>query len=348
MANEKKPTTEGVQAADPVIVAGEQKLGFSTLLLRYNSIILLGMLLTAGSFLSPRFVSYPNLVNVLRQQTNYIIITMGMMMCMASGGVDLALANLVGFGCIMTTEFLVVHNLPIWASLVAVLLCSAFVGAVSGWLVAYVGMPSFIITLCMGFNLTGVVYLVTRGANRELVPFGQTPTAAMKALISFGQENDPVIGLPWRFYLAFVMIIICWYVMNYTSFGRLMLATGSNPFAARLAGIDTRRFRMAGLMIVAISAGITGIIITTSTGMSAISTLNGDYTMIAMAASIIGGSSLEGGGGNVPFTVVGIFIMGLINNILNLMNFPVHPQNVVKAIVIILAIFLRRIIDRRT
>jgi ribose transport system permease protein len=348
MANEKKPVGGAKAAQELKLLAGEQpKLGWKMILLKYNALIILGLLIIVSTIMSPRFFTYLNLVNVLRQQSNYIVITMGMMVCMASGGVDLALAAVVGFACCMTTEFIQVYNLGIVGSLAATLVCCALIGAISGWLVAYLNMAPFIVTLCMGFNLTGVVYLITLGANRQLVDATGVATGSLKTFLNFGMANDPLIGLPWRFWFSFVMILITWYVMGYTSFGRLMLATGSNPSAARLAGIDIRKYRLAGLMIVALGSGMTGIIITASTGASAISTMQGDYTMIAMAASIIGGSSLEGGGGNVFFTVTGIFVMGLINNILNLLNIPFQTQFIAKAMVIIFAIYLRSAVDKK-
>lgn len=348
MAKENKPVGGAQAAGEPILLAGErQKLTWNLVLLKYNAVIMLVLLIIASTILSPRFFTYLNLVNVLRQQSFYIVITMGMMICMASGGVDLALASVVGFACCMMTEFIQVYHLGIVGSLIAVLVCCMFIGAISGWLVAYLNMAPFIVTLCMGFNLTGVVYLITLGANRQLVDATGIATGSLKTFLDFGMQNDPLLRLPWRFWFAVVMVAITWYVMSYTSFGRLMLATGSNPGAARLAGIDVRKYRMAGLIIVALCSGMTGIIITASTGASAISTMQGDYTMIAMAASIIGGSTLEGGGGNVLFTVTGVFVMGLINNILNLLNIAFQTQFIMKAMVIIFAIYLRSAVDKR-
>jgi ribose transport system permease protein len=352
MAKKSKPTegaAEGTAAAaQPSAEAPASKLNWQPILMKYNSLFLLAILIAISSFMSPYFFSFTNLVNVLRQQTNYILIAMGLIVCMAAGGVDLALAATVGIGSIMTTEFMLVHQWPVVASIFGVLAVGSVIGAVNGFLIAYVGMAPFVVTLCMSFNLLGFAHLITRGMARQLAGAGANVAGPMRAFLTFGQENDPFLGLPMRFEFALVIVLITWFIMTRTKFGRLMLATGSNPIASRLAGIDIRRYKLAGHVIASFTCTLTGVVITAATASSAVTTLQGDYTMIAMAAAIIGGSTLEGGGGNVPFTVVGIFVMGLINNIMNLANIAAYPQFIVKAAIIVLAIYLRTSIDKRT
>lgn len=347
MAKEKDNKTEGAKPAESTMLVGQQKMTATTFILQYNAVILLVLLIIISSFMSKYFFTFTNLVNVFRQQATYLVIAMGLMVCMTAGGIDLSLATTTGLACILITEFNMNQNFGIVTSLVLSLLICALVGAVNGGLVAYLGMPPFIVTLSMSFCLTGVVYLITRGVNLQMTGIGRSVTGALKVFIDFGQENDPILHLPWKIYLAFLIILVTWFIMKYTAFGRLMTATGSNPIAARLAGIDIRKYRLAGHIIASFTAGIGGIVITASTGASAPATINGDYTMIAIAATIIGGSDLMGGRGSVPFSVVGIFVMGLINNIMNLSNIPAYPQYIVKAIVIVLAIFLRSVVDAR-
>ena len=344
MANENKTTV----VEQPELLEGQGKLSWQLLILKYNSLLLLAALILVSSLMSPFFFSYTNLVNILRQQNNYIMISMGLMVLMAAGGVDLGLAALVGMGQIMTTELLMVQKWSIGPTMLGVIVSVTVIGALSGWLVAYVGMAPFIVTLCMSYNLTGVAFLVTRGVARQLAGAGSNIAPGTRLFLNFGQLNDPIIGLPWRFYLSLAMILVTWFVMTRTKFGRLMIATGSNPIASRLAGIDIRRYRMSGFMIAAFACGLCGFTMVAQTASSSSTVGGGDYTMIAMAATIMGGSSLEGGGGSVPFTVVGIFIMGLINNIMNLANVPAYPQYIVKACIILFSIFMRGIIDAKT
>ena len=345
MPNEKETTNvaEGGISA----VATTRKLTPVGFILKYNALVLLLILIMVSSLMSPMFLSYMNIVNVFRQQSTYLIVAMGLMICMSAGGVDLSLATTIGLGCCMLTEFNMVYKMDIAVSMLLVVLLCGAVGAVNGVLVAYLKMQPFIVTLCMSFALTGVVYLVTKGVNRQFTGAGAVLSDSLKTFLVFGQEVDPLLGMPWIIYLALVVIVAAWFTMKYTAFGRLMTATGSNPMAAILAGIDIRKYRLAGHIIASTMAGVSGIVIAARTGSSAPSTITGDYTMIAIAATIIGGSSLNGGSGSVPFSVVGIFVMGLINNIMNLSNIPAYPQYIVKAIVIIMAIFARSLIDSK-
>lgn len=347
MANENKPVASAQDAVEPLLQETKRKLDWSVLILKYNSILLLMILIFVSSFMSPHFFSYTNLVNVLRQQTNYMLVAMGLLICMAAGGVDLALAAAVGISNILCAEFLLTLHWGIMASIIGSLVVTAAIGALSGWLVAYLGMAPFIVTLCQSFNLQGWAYFLNRGMVKQISVPGRKVAPPVQAFLNFCQSNDPVLGLPMKFEFVAIFIVLSWFIMTRTKFGRLMIATGSNPIAARLAGIDTRRYRMAGFAIASFACAMTGVIITGATASASSMSFTGDYTMIAMAAAIIGGSSLEGGGGSVPFTVVGIFVMGLINNIMQLANIPAYPQYIVKAAIIILAIYMRTQVNQR-
>jgi ribose transport system permease protein len=244
-------------------------------------------------------------------------------------------------------EFLLTLGWDIVPSIIATLIVTTGIGALSGWLVAYLGMAPFIVTLCQSFNLQGWSFFLNRGMSKQLAIPGRAIPPSLQAFLTFSQQNDPILGIPLKYSFTLIFVVLTWFVMTRTKFGRLMLATGSNPVAARLAGIDIRKYRMAGFMIASFGCGLTGLLITGSTASSSVAPFTGDYTMIAMAATIIGGSSLEGGGGSVPFTIVGIFVMGLINNVMQLANVPAYPQYIVKAVIIILAIYMRSQVNRR-
>ena len=349
MANENKPATEAQAPEVPAIAEGAQKLAWQTILLKNSSLIMLAVLIIVSAFMSPYFFTFTNLVNLTRQQTNYTIITMGLLVSMAAGGVDLSLAACMGVGAICMTQFIQVVGWSVPMAILGALFVSTAIGAINGYLIAYVGMPAFVVTLCMNFNLTGWAYIVTRGVNRQLTPApGTVVSGWLKAYLSFGQNNDPILGIPMKFEFAFILVLLTWFVMTRTKFGRLMLATGSNPIASRLAGIDIRRYKLTGHCIASFGSGLTGVVNCAATASSGATVGAGDYTMIAMAAAIIGGSTLEGGGGNVPYTLVGIFVMGMINNIMNLANIAAYPQYIVKAAVIVISIYLRSVIDKRT
>ena len=337
--NEKLPNNAGSGSA---ILVGERKMTFGTFLINYNALIILGLLIIVSSVISPIFLTWNNLINVLRQQTGYVIIAMGMLMCLLTGGIDLSVASTVGFGSVLVTHLAVTNNMGIVQSVFIALLLSAIVGVANGFLVSYLNMAPFIVTLAMSFGIQGVVFIITRGMNTMLL----ANNSAIQAFLNFGQNNDPLIGIPWRVYLTVLIVAFFWFILKYTSYGRLTTATGSNPIAVTLAGINIKKYRMLAYIICSSLAGLAGVLITAGNGSSSPATTNGDYAMTAIAGTILGGADLGGGKGSVLFTVVGVFIMGLINNIMNLSNVPAYPQWCVKAAVILIAIFMRSVINK--
>jgi len=329
--------------AAPEILVGERKMSFSTFILKYNPLIIFALLFIISTFLSPFFLTQRNLVNILRQQSTYIIIAMGLLMPLVSGGIDLSIASVVGLGSILITELVTMNNMGIIEAILIAILLSALIGAINGSLIAFLNMPPFIVTLAMSYGVMGLVFIFSGGANRML----RSDDPLVHAFINFGQNNDPLFGLPWRVYLTIAIVLIFVFIMKFTTFGRLMTATGSNPTAVNLAGISTKKYRFLAPVISSTLAGFAGIMLTAGQGASSPTTVAGDFTMIAIAGAIIGGADLGGGKGTAHFTVVGIFIMGIIQNIMNLSNVPAYPQWVVKAVVIIIAIFLRSFINTR-
>jgi len=325
------------------ILVGERKMTLSKFFIDYNALIILVLLIIISAVWSPIFFTRNNLVNVLRQQTSYLVVAVGLLVVMLTGGIDLSVASMVGLGSVMVTELVTMNE---WRLVPAILLtlgiCLVF-GAINGFLVAVLKMAPFIVTLAMSFAVLGVVFIATKGAYRMLS--GDDPL--IDGFIEFGQGSDPLLGLPWRIYITAVIVIIFWLVLTYTSFGRLTKATGSNALAVKLAGIDIRKYQFFAYVICSFLAGVAGVLVTAASGASSPTTAQADYTMTAIAGVIIGGGDLNGGKGTVPFTVVGVFIMGIIGNIMNLSAVPAYPQWVVRAIVIVLAIFLRSVVSSR-
>ncbi|MCL2121564.1 MAG: ABC transporter permease [Clostridiales bacterium] len=346
MSNENEKLTKNAEtesAAETTLLVGERKMTLSTFILKYNALIILVIMILAASLMSPLFLTWNNVVNVLRQQTGYIVIAMGMLMCLLTGGIDLSVASVVAFGSILVTTLVMIQGFGIIPAILIALALCAFVGCINGFLVAYLGMAPFIVTLAMSFGVQGVVYIITKGMNTMLT----SNAALVQLFLRFGQNNDPVFQLPWRIYLTAAIVVFFWFILKYTAFGRLMAATGSNPVAVTLAGINIKKYRFMAFVICSFLAGLAGVLMVAGNGSSSPATTGGDYAMVAIAGTILGGADLGGGKGSVPFTVVGIFIMGLINNIMNINSVPAYPQWCVKAVVILLAIFMRSVINAR-
>ncbi|NTW70949.1 MAG: ABC transporter permease [Eubacteriaceae bacterium] len=314
----------------------------------YPALILLGLIIVA-SLISPIFLTSQNISNLIRQQVTYSIIAIGMMMVLLTGGIDLSVSSMAAISSIMVAYSLTKLGLngSVGGLLLAMLIgiaCATGIGVINGFLISVVKVTPIITTLATMMAFQGVGFIITKGSTIML----NTTKPAAKLLTSFAGSGDPLFNIPYPIYVAVLVVLVFMFIMNYTTFGRLLMATGSNEVAVRLSGINTKKYIFSAYVISGILSGIAGVIITARTGTATPLTAGVDYNMTTIAAVVIGGTSLLGGEGKVSFTVIGIFIIAVIGNIMNLINLPTYPQMVVKAAIIIIAVLLKGITSKRT
>lgn len=336
-----KKTTDEQQA-----VIGMQKKSTVQILMERNALVLLILLCIVSSVISPLFFTSGNIFNLLRQQSTYLVIAIGVLVVMLTGGIDLSVSSIAAIGGIMCaiplTEWGYDTGLGLFSAILIGLGCCVIIGAINGFFVSYLNMPAFIVTLATSFSIQGVAFILTNGAP-ILMDF-TFPSSTM--LIKFGELSDPVFGIPYPVILAAVVVLIFYFIMTYTSFGRLVTAIGSNETAAYLAGINVRRYKFWVYVISSLLSGVAGIIILARAGSATPLTATSDYNLSAIAGVVIGGCSLTGGEGNVPYTVIGVFVIAVIGNIMNLMSLAAYPQMIVKGMIIVLAVLLRSITSK--
>lgn len=148
-------------------------------------------------------------------------------------------------------------------------------------------------------------------------------------------------------YVAVIFVLFFYLLMKYTTFGRLIVATGSNEKAVKLAGINVNVYKASAYIISSTLAGFAGVLVTARAGISTPLTVSDDYGIAAISAVVIGGTSLEGGRGAVPLVVVGVFIMAVITNLMNLLSIAAYPQLVVKGLIMLMAVLIRSISDKK-
>lgn len=329
---------ESVKAAE----YGKPKMTFSRFILDKNIYIIFIMLFIVASLISPVFLTFNNMINILRQQCAYIAIGMGLLMVMVTGNIDLSVTSIAALGSVVLANVIITNGGSVLLGILAALLACCLVGAVNGVLVSYLKMPSFVVTLAMGFGVQGLAYIIPNGASVTIAP----TTDALAALTTFGQKSDPLLNIPYQIYLIAIVVVILSLVMKFTSYGRLSLAIGSNENAAVVAGINSKVYKLVAFIICSFLSGLAGILIATGNGSASPITSAGDYTMVAIAGTVIGGTNLDGGEG-VPFkSVVGVLVIGLIGNIMNLTHVPPYDQMVVRAMLIILAVLLRSVTSK--
>lgn len=317
------------------------------LLFKYNAVLLLVVMFIVASFISAVFLSPENMVNILRQQSTFMLVALGMLVVMITGGIDLSVSSMVAVTSIMVAYMLKIVGWQnqSWGLMMTVVVAVAtgFVfGAINGFLVAKLNMPAFIVTLAMMYAVKGIAYIIT-DANTILL---DQNIPAVVALINFATGS--AIGIPYPVILMVILVAVIGLVMHYTSFGRLLTATGSNETAVQLAGINSKKYKFWAYAICGTLCGVAGVIVTARSGSASALTTQVNYDMTTIAAVVIGGASLKGGEGNVPMTVVGVFVLAVIGNIMNLVSLGVYPQLVVKAIIIILAVLLKSISSKAT
>lgn len=314
--------------------------GILAVLIKYNIYIMLAVLIAASAILSEHFLTGQNIYNLLRQLAPLALISIGMLLVILTGGIDLSVGSVAAIGGMSVA--LLMPAMP-FDGAIALVICvlasaafGALLGAVNGVLVAMFGLASFVATLAMMTMARGLAYMMSNG---QPVRFPKDlPTAQL--LQVFGSKGLPVLGTPWPVVFALAVILLFVFLLRRTHWGRLTVATGSNETAVRLAGLPVGRYKFLAYTIAGGLSALAGIIATSRTAVGTPVTGVG-LELDAIAACVIGGALLSGGKGTVTNTMIGVLILGLIGNIMNLMSVPAYPQQIIKGMIIILAVLLQ-------
>ena len=282
-------------------------------------------LLLAGSVFTEVFLTERNLSNLLRQTVANGLISLGMLIVILTGGIDLSVGAVVALGGVLYAGL--TDSLGIVPALLVAVLAGAAAGLLNGSVIARFRLQPFIVTLATMGIVRGVVYIYTESPISPAHP-------AFRAL------GSTLIG---PLSLGMLIMLACYLLaglyLNRTAMGRATVAIGGNAEAVRLAGVNVPRtitvaYGMSGLL-----SALSGAILVSRLGIAQPS-LGAAYELDAIAACVIGGAVLGGGGGSVTGTLFGVFTLGIINNLLNLLGVKSFYQDIVKGAVIILAVLL--------
>ena len=293
----------------------------------YRSVLILLVICIFATILSPSFLSVTNLFNVFKQITVAGVVGCGMTFVILTGGIDLSVGSILGLSGVLAAGVLESTGNLAFAIALA-LAVGVICGAINGFFVSFCEIPPFISTLGMMTLLRGCVLVYTKGSPISI---------KSDAYKFFGK--GAIAGIPVPVIILILLFLLAHYILTQTSYGRSIYAFGGNREAARLSGISTRFTEWMAYTINGLLCGIAGVILTARLG-SAQSTSGTGIEMDAIAAVILGGTSLSGGVGFVLPTVVGAMIMGIIDNILTLMNVNPHATNIVKGAVILIAVLV--------
>lgn len=294
-------------------------------------IALIGLMMVI-TFINPNFLTANNLLNLLLQVTANGFIAFGMTFVILTGGIDLSVGSILALSSALTAG-LIAAGIPVpFAILLAVCMGGIF-GMLNGLLVAYGKLAPFIVTLASMTIFRGATLVFTNG-NPLTQGLGDS------FLFQFLGQGY-IVGIPFPVILMFLVFIILYVVLHKTAFGKSVYALGGNEKAAYISGVKLNKVKIIIYTISGIMASVSGLIITSRLS-SAQPTAGTSYEMDAIAAVVLGGTSLSGGKGRILGTLIGALIIGVLNNGLNIIGVSAFWQQVVKGVVILIAVLLDR------
>jgi ribose transport system permease protein len=296
------------------------------------------LILVIMSVLSPYFFSTRNFINLLLYSSTMGMIAMFTTMLMVGGGLDLSVGSTVALVGVVLSH--TQYSLGIWGAVAAGIGVSLVVGILNGVLVTRVGINPLITTLGMLSVTRGLAFVFSGGLTEPMLD------------PAFGKLGRGFIaGVPVPVIVLIALIIAAYSVMRYTNYGRGLYAIGGNPVASRLAGLPVKRYQLIAFILSGLSAGVAGVFLTSLLGAGAPQAALG-LEISVIGAVILGGTSLAGGKGTIWGTLVGVLILGTMNNGMVLLSVSAYYQQIAQGLVLLLAVGLDQFrigsIGRRT
>lgn len=304
----------------------KKKFEFKKFALNYNVFIIAIVLFIVCSFASESFLQPINLWNIGLQQCYPIFVAIGMLFTIIIGTIDLSVGSIMGFTASVVCLAISKGGVSLPVAILITLGIGLFWGLVNGMIVAYCNMPGFVVTLATLTIIKGIALVFSNGS---------TVRVEGDILLNLSKKANgyPVI------IITVIVIILFILMQHYTTFGRTILAVGSNKTAVELAGIRTKRYIVAAYVISGVMSAFAGLWLCCRTS-TASAVLGKGSELNAVAACVLGGVSLSGGRGSVLKTVVGALCLAMIGNIMNLLGVGAYTQEIVQGVLIILAVLM--------
>jgi len=287
------------------------------------------------SLLSERFLTINNILTVALQTSIIALAGIGMTFTIITGGIDLSVGSVAALCGALAAGLAVRNQIGTYPAIAVALLAGAFVGAINGALIVWGRIPPFVATLAMLAAARGLTLVYTQGR----------PIAGLDERFVFWGTGE-LLGIPIPVIVLVVVAILAYLLLSKTAFGLHVYAVGGGEETARLAGIKINRVKLGVYVISGLCAGLAGVILTARL-WSAQPNSGVLLELDAIAAAVLGGTSLAGGTGGIGGTIAGAFIIGALSNGLNLLEIPSYNQQVVKGLVFISAVLLDYFLKRR-
>lgn len=303
-----------------------KKSGVRDIIHKYSIFIILLAAFVLCAFISENFLSVRNLTNVARQLSVSIIIAYGEMLLVIAGLIDLSVGSVLALSGVLSIASYQASG-SLFVGFIVAIIVGVICNLINAVFVAHFDVPAFIATLAMQMAARGAALYYTHGQN----------LLQLKDYTKFGQGSIGPIPTPIIFMVIFT--IITWYIMNHTRYGRSLYAIGGNEGAAIASGINVRRNKYITYIINGIFAGVAGVLFMSRVNAGLPNGAVG-YEMEGLTATIVGGTSFSGGVGTTMGTLAGAFIIGFLNNIMNLTGVDSYIQQIVKGAIIAFAVVM--------
>lgn len=302
---------------------------------RKGSAFVILILIAAGfAIMSDQFLTINNLLTVALQTSIIALVGIGMTFTIITGGIDLSVGSVAALCGALAAGLATRNGLGTYPAILIALMAGVAVGALNGAMVVYGRIPPFVATLASMAIARGLTLVYTSGK----------PISGIDKSFTFWA--DSVLGIPVPLILLIVVAIIAYIVLSHSAFGLHVFAIGGGEETARLATVPAKKVKMGVYMISSLLAAVAGIILTARLWSAQPNSGTG-LELDAIAAAVLGGTSLAGGAGSITGTIAGAFIIGVLSNGLNLLEVPSYSQQVVKGLVFIFAVLLDYFLKRR-
>ena len=288
------------------------------------------------SMASPYFRTFDNLVGILLATAVNGVLALGVTFVIITGGIDLSVGTVMTFSAVMTGVLITNWHLPIPIGILGGILAGSTAGLVNGLMISRMKIPPFIATLGMLYATKGLSLVIS-----ELKPiyFNDTPAFREMAMGSIFGKIIPGFNIPNAVLVLFGAAIVASLILSRTILGRYTYALGSNEEATRLSGVNVASWKTAVYTLCGFFAGLAGVLISARLN-SAQPALGAGYELDAIAAVVIGGTSLSGGEGSILGTVIGAFVISILTNGLRILSVPQEWQMVVTGGIVVMAVYL--------
>ena len=293
---------------------------------KYTVVLLLFILMAIFSFTSPYFLTVRNLTNIITQNTYFIIVAIGLSFVMIGGGIDLSVGYQMSLVGVVTAMLMMVYDLPVWLAVLCGIALGTTLGLINGLIVTNIRIFPLIATLATATVFQGISYIISRANTFRGYP---------EEFLFLTKSR--VVGIPFDVLLAIVIAVLVSLVYSETVFGFRLLALGGNEEACRLAGINTRRMKVAIYTICGFFTAIATMVM-----ISKANTTNSSFgpgtEFIALTAAIVGGISFMGGEGSIQSLIAGVLLLAVLGNGMQLAGWGTYAQFIVRGLILLGAV----------